>query len=289
MVGIKADATPSQKWIVLLGQRQIRQRLVATDIDGADDDRPAAGRHDHLPVDLELMLFGRRFRLFHEQHLGAEQTDRLGTMAKRHIRLDGNRDIGGDLRSALRHFSHRCLLMRPHPDLLAVLGIVEPPHRSGGIGKDQATVAINQHHRGAGQPVKGPGSAKNRRDAKGTGQNDRMGSPSALFQHQTTQQLAIQRQKLLRRQLVGHHHGRTIQRLDARRRQFKPQRLQQLQRQPLDVPGPFPQINAARLLQLLHVMARRPHHGTANPGAIANLDKHLIAQHGIAQDRQMRL
>jgi hypothetical protein len=91
---IEADphAPLAEERIVFLRDRQVSQRLVASDIKSADDEGPV-GTHSSSDglVGFELLLFGWRLDAFHEEKLGAQQADAF--TAER-------RDLGGVLESA---------------------------------------------------------------------------------------------------------------------------------------------------------------------------------------------
>ena len=75
---------------------QIRNLLVATHIERADDDRSALKRASDLAVGVELLLLGRKLARVHEQELGAEQTDSLGIVIERVRHVIGVTDVAGD-------------------------------------------------------------------------------------------------------------------------------------------------------------------------------------------------
>ena len=75
---------------------QVRDLLVATHVERADDDRSALERAGDLAVGVELLLLGRKLGGVHEQELGAEQADGLGVVIERVGHVIGVADVAGD-------------------------------------------------------------------------------------------------------------------------------------------------------------------------------------------------
>ena len=75
---------------------QVRDLLVATHVERADDNRSALERAGNLAVGVELLLLGRKLGRVHEQELGAEQTDGLGVVIERVGNVIGVADVAGD-------------------------------------------------------------------------------------------------------------------------------------------------------------------------------------------------
>src|SRR5207249_3341137 len=69
----------AEERIVLLRHRQVRDRLVATDVEESYRDRTAGERLDRAAIGGGLFLLGRRRRSLEEQELGSEQAYTHGT------------------------------------------------------------------------------------------------------------------------------------------------------------------------------------------------------------------
>ena len=75
---------------------QIRNLLVATHIERADDDRSALERARDLAVGVKLLLLRRKLGRVHEQEFGTEQADSLGVVIERVGHVIGVADVAGD-------------------------------------------------------------------------------------------------------------------------------------------------------------------------------------------------
>ena len=83
----------AEERVVLDGHRQVRDRLVATDVEEPDRDRVAAERLDRLAVRGRLLVLGRRRRPLEEQELGAEQAHAARPERAGRRRLGGRADV----------------------------------------------------------------------------------------------------------------------------------------------------------------------------------------------------
>ena len=71
----EADASQSEKRIVLAIDRKRFGRFVAADVERPDDDRIGGKKLKHGPIGLILLVFGRKRRAVDEQEFRAEQAD----------------------------------------------------------------------------------------------------------------------------------------------------------------------------------------------------------------------
>ena len=93
-----ADAALAEKRVVLARKRQVRQRLVAADVERADDQRPPAPeRARDVAVDGQLLLLGRRRRPLKEQELRSQQADGLRTERDALLGVGQPADVRGHL------------------------------------------------------------------------------------------------------------------------------------------------------------------------------------------------
>ena len=127
-----ADAALAEKRIVLARQRQVRQRLVAADVERPDDQPPPAPeRARHVAVDGQLLLLGRRGRPLQEQKLRSQQADRLRTERDALLGVGQPADVRRHLHAVAVERRRRLvglLLMRPGA------GATAPPG-AGGCGR----------------------------------------------------------------------------------------------------------------------------------------------------------
>ncbi|MNN15547.1 hypothetical protein D3C81_1286540 [compost metagenome] len=72
MVEGDADAAPTQKRVFFL-DREVRQRLVATDVEGAHGHRQRVEGRQLLTVDGQLLFLAGEALVDHERHFGAVQ------------------------------------------------------------------------------------------------------------------------------------------------------------------------------------------------------------------------
>ena len=97
---VEADSHTAfaEERIVFLRNRQVDQRLVASDIQRTNDERTigAHGLSDGL-VGLELLLFGRRIGAFHEEEFGAQQPHSFTAEAADLRGILESADVGEDL------------------------------------------------------------------------------------------------------------------------------------------------------------------------------------------------
>ena len=74
------DAAPAQEGVGFLADLDIRQALVAADVERADHQRPASERLGDRAIGGELLFFSGRLRAAQEQELGAQHAHALGAV-----------------------------------------------------------------------------------------------------------------------------------------------------------------------------------------------------------------
>ena len=97
LVEADPDAAQSQEGVFLFRERQVGQRLVAADIQGADDQRTATAEHfGDGAVGSGLLVLAWGLIALVEQELGAQQSDTLAAGGDRRQGVVGVADIGDD-------------------------------------------------------------------------------------------------------------------------------------------------------------------------------------------------
>ena len=154
---------------------QIRNLLVATHIERADDDRSTLERAGDLTVGVELLLLGRKLNGVHEQELGAEQTDGLGVVIERVGHVIGVTDVAGDdLLDAIG--SHGRLATEGLEGCLLGseglgLGGVGSERLLVGIGLNDTLATVDDNGHTVAQRSAAIGNRKDSRDLKGARNN----------------------------------------------------------------------------------------------------------------------
>ena len=91
------DAALAEEGVVLGGQRQVGQRLVAADVEGADHERRLGCRpRDDVLVDLGLLVLGRRRTAPTEDEQTAAYEDIIRRSAPERLVVVRTLDVGGD-------------------------------------------------------------------------------------------------------------------------------------------------------------------------------------------------
>lgn len=89
-----ADSAQAERGILFRGDRKIRRRLVAADVEQADDQRAAVERGGYALVIGGLFLDARRAVAFEEEEFGAQQPAAFGAVADRGLGVVGRAEIG---------------------------------------------------------------------------------------------------------------------------------------------------------------------------------------------------
>ena len=172
---VGADRAEAEEGVAFLGEVQVRDRLVAADIEGADDHRARAGQACRRGEDLGLLVLGGRLRAVHEQQLGAEEADAFGARGERVLHLGERRDVGADLDAPAvgRRGVAGGRALDPLPDRpqRGALRVVELRHRGRGIGDHQAPLAVDDDLLPVPQGADSVGDADDAGDAEGTGED----------------------------------------------------------------------------------------------------------------------
>src|SRR3569623_1061822 len=99
MIERDADAAPAKKGIVFM-DREIRERLVAADVERAQHHRPRREGLQHLTIDAPLRLLAGEAVADHEGEFGAIETDTLRAVRER------LRDVGDEARIGVQGQAH---------------------------------------------------------------------------------------------------------------------------------------------------------------------------------------
>ena len=90
----QAQRAHAQKWIVLVRHVEVGQRLIAANVDRANDHRAAGHGFERAAIGGVLLVFAGRRGAVEKQEFGAEQPDPLGAMLQRQARLIRVADVG---------------------------------------------------------------------------------------------------------------------------------------------------------------------------------------------------
>ena len=91
--GGEAEGSDAEERIGLGGDRQVRDRLVAADVEQPDRDRMRGERPDRALVGRALLVLRRRARPLEEEELGPEQADPLRAQGDRRVALVRRADV----------------------------------------------------------------------------------------------------------------------------------------------------------------------------------------------------
>ena len=253
VLAVETHGAIAEIGVVLMRQRQVGQGLVAADIEGADDDRPAPGRARRPAVGLVLFVFaGRRFAV-EEEKLAAEKSDGFGSLPPGRLQFRRAADVGRDLHpDAVRCFC-QSFFQPGQPPLPPFLGrflqaVVALQRRAGGR-HDQTAPAVDDHFRvvtDLRQRLRRQGDGGN---AVGPCQDGRVRSGAHFAQYQAAQMAAVQRQQFGGGQGGGHYHGGLAGRAPGACGGPANQFFLQLGGDVIQVVGPLPQVGAGGLLQ----------------------------------------
>ena len=103
--GLLGVTPPAHRRVLLLLLAEVREHLVAADIERAEGDGPAVGRVEHLSIEALLLFKARKTRRHHELQLGPEEADAGGAqfLQARHVHEQPGIDIEGDFHPVARH------------------------------------------------------------------------------------------------------------------------------------------------------------------------------------------
>ena len=190
---------------------QVRNLLVATHIERADDDRSALERAGDLTVGVELLLLGRKLSRVHEQELGTEQADSLGVVIERVGHVIGVADVAGDdLLDAIG--SHGRLAAEGLEGCLLGseglgLGGVGSERLLVGIGLDDTLATVDDDSHAVAQRGAAVGNRKDSRDLEGARDNRRVRRAAAGLGDDTGNVSLIDRGGHGRREVVHDNDG----------------------------------------------------------------------------------
>src|SRR3569833_1385713 len=146
MIERDADAAPAKKGIVFM-DREIRERLVAADIERAQHHRPRREGLQHLTIDAPLLLLAGEAVADHEGEFGAIEADALRAVRERQRNVGDEARIGaqGQAHTVRRLGWQVAQALQAGEELRLFVGEtrVLAAHRLGGIGIHAATVAVD--------------------------------------------------------------------------------------------------------------------------------------------------
>ena len=90
----KPDGAPAQKGIEFLRHRQVREELVAAQVQRADDDRVGLQSRRHLAIHLILFLLGRQDLAIEVEIFRPEKAHALGSASPHVLGVGGLFDVG---------------------------------------------------------------------------------------------------------------------------------------------------------------------------------------------------
>ncbi len=273
-----ADAAPAQEGVVLV-HREIGQRLVAANVQGAQGHWPGIEGGQDLAVDLYLLLFTREPVADHERHFGAVQADAVGT------RLLGGVDVRQQAAVGVHRDDHAVLGGgRFQSQVSQPLGqlplLVHQPleflaQLSTGLEEDLAPVAVDDHFHAVHAPHRQVGDTHHRGDAHGPGQDGHVGGTRAPGRDQARQALHGDLGQLGGGQILADQNGALGEVLG-----LALAGLQVGEDAPPDVAqvrGPLPQVRVVHVIEGAGALADRVAQGRLGPAA--RLDAFDGAQH----------
>ncbi len=190
MVEGDANTAPAEKRVVFL-DREVGQRLVATDVQAAHGHRQWMEGGQLLAVDRQLFLFTREALVDHERHFGAVQAHPFGAtlLRPRHVGQQAGVDpqrhampVEGDARQftqGIQALGELTLLLHHLAKLLA--------HDFAGVGEDFAVIAVDHQIDAIDLGVREVHQAHDRGNAHGPCQNRNVGVAGTLNRHQADQ------------------------------------------------------------------------------------------------------
>ncbi len=231
---------PAPERVRLLWERQVGRRLVAADVQRANDDRPVAHNLRHVLVDGELLFLAGRRQPFLEEEFGAQEADAFGARFERQRCIGGGAQVGD-------HFDAHPIV-RAREALRCGPGCAARFGRNGlCLGVDKGCVAIRLDDDGAAAAIQrqrdaitdGGGQlrpdADDGGDAHAAREDGRVRRRPAARRAEADDAPAVERGRLRRQQIVGDDDGVGRQ-FDGRLRFFA-QQLEQAAPHVLDVGG----------------------------------------------------
>ena len=290
---VDADRAVPEERVRLARQGDVAKRLVAAHVERPDDDRATLRRDHDLPVDLELLVLARRRVAIDEQHLGAEEADRLSARLERGAGFRGRGDVRCDLDApAVRGYGGSAGEESvPPPSALDArpLEVVVAADGRRDTGDENPEVGIHDDRAPAQAASLGSRRADQGRHATRSRQDHRVGRRAAVREDEALEPGRVERQELPGRHHVGQADRVRVEDgvVAAHRRAVE--LAQQLHAHVPDVERPFPEDHASGRRQHRgeRVLGRRDGAG-AGEIAVENRVAEVPGEFGVARDGSVR-
>eukprot|EP01136_Pigoraptor_vietnamica_P039767 Opistho-1_new@10917 len=185
-----ANAAPAEERVVFL-DREVRQRLVATNVQGTHGHWLWVKRGQLLAVDRQLFLFTREALVDHERHFGTVQTDAFGPalLRARDVRQQAGVDPERHAVAIDRDARQIAQRIQPEGQLLFFfdhLGELLAQHVAG-VGVDLAAVTVDDHANAVDLGIRQVHQAHHRWNTHGPGKDHNVGVTGAKHRNQAHQ------------------------------------------------------------------------------------------------------
>ncbi|MNZ88579.1 hypothetical protein D3C78_1074740 [compost metagenome] len=288
MVEGDANAAPAEEGVLFL-DREVGQRLVAADIQGAHGHRQRVEGGELLAVDRQLLLFAGEAVVDHERHFRAVQTDPFGTALlgagdiRQQAGVDPQRHTVAVQRLAGK-FAQSCEALAQllfFGDHVAIL--LDQLRRR--IGVDFAMVAVDDQVDAVDLGIRQVDRAHHRRNAHGAGKNRDVGVARAQHRDQAGQLALRHFAKHRRRQFLADNDG--LVRIGQRLLPLFLQIGEDASADVLDVGGALAQVGVVHQFEALDVLHHHLTQGALGPLAGADDAFHFEADGGVVEHHQV--
>ena len=287
-----AHAAQAEERVVFLRQRHVGERLVAADIERADDERTlAAERFGHRAIFGGLFVFRRRGVAVIEQELGAQQPDAFGARRDRiarFLRIADVRDhfdamtIGRDRELARGDFLFFALLRLTLDALARLREFVRAR-----IAPQAAVRAVEHDERAVGQLQRILVDAADRRNAERAREDRDVTRRAAGRRAEAEHLAAIERGGIGRRKLLGDQ-DRFAGHVDMRLLHAREQR-QHAAADIADIARALAQQRVVELLQIARLRLERGAPREARALAFADAADGRVVEIGIVEQFEVRI
>ena len=185
-----ADPAPAQERVVFF-DREVRQRLVAANVQAAHGHRLRMEGRQLLAINRQLLFFTREALVDHERHFGAVQTNAFCATLLRtgHIGQQAGVDPQRHavaVRGDARQLAQGVEALGQLAFFFNYVGVLLAQHVAG-VGVDLTVVAVDDHLDAVDLGVRQVNQAHHGRDAHGTGQNRHVGVTRTQYRNQAHQ------------------------------------------------------------------------------------------------------
>ena len=283
-----ANTAPTQERVLFL-DREVGQRLVAADIQGAHGHRQRVEGLQLLAIGGQLLLLAGKALVDHERHFGTVQADALGAALlgtcnigeqagvdpQRHtVAVEG---LAGQRAQSVEPFGELALLLDHLGVLLA--------QQLAGVGEDFAVIAIDDQLDAVDLRVRQVDHTHDRGNAHGTGENRHVGVARAGHRDQTDQLAFRHLAEHRRRQLLADQDG--VIRIDQRGLAFFLQVGEQAPTEVAHIGGALAQVCVIHQLETIDVVEHHLAQGALRPLTGTNDLAHLVTQCGVLEHHQV--